>query len=410
MLMLAPGLSVLAADGQIDILWDGSSSFTISTPGSYVLVENVTMSVMANGITIAAGVNDVTIDLNGHAIIGTSSGTVDGIAGATCARLRVFDGAIRGFGGDGIQSGPDAHIHDVVVSGNGRYGINASSNTLIESCLAQGNNLASSFAGIKVDGGSTVRNCVTADNAPLLGTPGAGRGIQVLGNGCRIEANTCSGNLGGSSFAGDGAGIDASTAIGATILHNVCINNSAQSSGFGRGIYTGAGATIIGNLCYGNLEGPGGNSQAVGIAAGPGSTIIGNVCRGNSAQGSFGDARGIAAGDDCVLKNNVCTANTSAGAGSVAAGISVTNGCTVEYNHAVNHSGGGSSYGIYVITSDNLIRSNTTSLNATSGIRLDGSGNRTELNRTTETGSSAPSISAAAGNSLGTGDLADLGF
>ena len=56
----------LAGDGQIDI---ATLPYTISQPGSYVVVKDLTLSTTgADGITITA--NNVTLDLNGHTLTG----------------------------------------------------------------------------------------------------------------------------------------------------------------------------------------------------------------------------------------------------------------------------------------------------------------------------------------------------
>lgn len=63
-------LSVYAVDGQIKIAQTPSTTFpiVIDKPGSYVLTSNIVVSPSSlYGIEITA--NDVTLDLNGHAVI-----------------------------------------------------------------------------------------------------------------------------------------------------------------------------------------------------------------------------------------------------------------------------------------------------------------------------------------------------
>lgn len=71
-LLIQVRVLIYAGDGQIDILPNGSKSFKIGNPGSYVLTDNVTMS--ADVDCISLGADSVTIDLNGHVINGTGSG------------------------------------------------------------------------------------------------------------------------------------------------------------------------------------------------------------------------------------------------------------------------------------------------------------------------------------------------
>jgi hypothetical protein len=67
---LAVAAGLRAADGQIDLVLNPAGTTTISTPGSYVLVENVTMAAGVDCIAVSPGVNDVIIDFNGHTIAG----------------------------------------------------------------------------------------------------------------------------------------------------------------------------------------------------------------------------------------------------------------------------------------------------------------------------------------------------
>src|SRR4051812_10008933 len=56
---------------------DGSNTFVISQPGSYYLTGNITGAAGKHGISVQA--DDVTLDLNGFALISGGSGTVRGV-------------------------------------------------------------------------------------------------------------------------------------------------------------------------------------------------------------------------------------------------------------------------------------------------------------------------------------------
>lgn len=74
LILISGGTSAWA----IDVLPDPATGVTLSVPGSYVLVDNVTMTANVSCITITAP--DVTLDMNGHTITGTGVGTsADGI-------------------------------------------------------------------------------------------------------------------------------------------------------------------------------------------------------------------------------------------------------------------------------------------------------------------------------------------
>ncbi len=80
---------------------DSSNQFIISNPGSYYLTGNIAGESGKNGISIQA--SNVTIDLNGFALIG-GSGTIDGIvAPAPQTNIRVHNGSAQSWGGSGFN-------------------------------------------------------------------------------------------------------------------------------------------------------------------------------------------------------------------------------------------------------------------------------------------------------------------
>src|SRR4051812_13288192 len=79
-----------------------SLPFNISQAGSYYLTTNLTGQAGTNGITIST--DNVTIDLNGFALIGVG-GSLDGISiNATNHRnLAVYGGTVCNWGDDGVD-------------------------------------------------------------------------------------------------------------------------------------------------------------------------------------------------------------------------------------------------------------------------------------------------------------------
>ena len=76
--------------------------FTIANPGSYYLTGNLTGVAGTNGITVASG--DVTLDLNGFALLGVSnsmSGIQVASASSACTNVAIRNGTVRGWGGAG---------------------------------------------------------------------------------------------------------------------------------------------------------------------------------------------------------------------------------------------------------------------------------------------------------------------
>lgn len=138
--------------------------YIISAPGTYYLTKNLTMSGNGDGIPINVGIN-VTIDLNGFAVIGTGSGTGSGVSVGVQSGLRVQNGVIRGWGGSGISANAatNAKIEGVICADNGQYGMILGSRADVRNCIAWGNH---NVAGISVGAGSFVTGSVAHQNGP----------------------------------------------------------------------------------------------------------------------------------------------------------------------------------------------------------------------------------------------------
>jgi hypothetical protein len=198
--------------------------FTISTPGSYFLTRDVSGPAnTGNGITIAS--DDVTLDLNGFSVVGTSADTSQvhgfginaslnpahnivirngvvrdwnyGVVGDNAHQSRIE--SIRALNNkwDGIRGGPDTAITDSSSASNGEYGIVSFGGT-IQRCEVDGN----TSAGIHVTDNSVVKdNSVhnslfdgidVANNAVVEGNSviaSGGQGIVSSGDGDVIKDN-----------------------------------------------------------------------------------------------------------------------------------------------------------------------------------------------------------------------------
>lgn len=385
-----------AIDGQIDVLPDGATTYVISDPGSYVLVDNVTMTQDVSCIQITAA--NVSLDLNGHTISGTGAGaTASGIDASTSAMSTIRNGKIGSFGKDGIVIANFASLRDLLVTQNGRDGINAGNNanivavqtyanarwgivvgstSIIEGSSALVNNSGGDAGGILANGASTVRNCVSTSNAPTVGGTKSATGISA-GPRSMIISNEVyfNGGSGGST----GVGIQAD--YGCTIQDNSSHDNFSPSAT--------SGAT------------------AVGISAGQKCRIIGNHCTENAMPGAISGSRGfgIVALDHCTIRENFCTNNQGIG-GTLSVGIQVASYCRVELNHCTNQHFATSNYGILVLGSRNTIVKNSTANNGNAGIRLGASGNWCGDN----TLGDSPGLSDIGGNTLGVGDRSNITF
>ncbi len=182
--------SMVYADGQINIAY---SPYTISNPGSYIVVKDLTTPQDLNGITIMA--SNVTIDLNGHTLYG--AGTTAGSSGSGIFdidpqgsnNVAIFNGTIRDFRFYGILlQGNQVQVSRANVSYNGNSGIDLVYPGSVYDCNASFNGNAGIFSGL---GGIIRNNNVTNNGGIGIGTmSGAINGNYVANNQyCGIEAN-----------------------------------------------------------------------------------------------------------------------------------------------------------------------------------------------------------------------------
>lgn len=153
--------TILMPPGQGEMLpVSATAVITISSPGSYVLGGNVVGVAGKHGIEIKK--SNVTLDLNGFALIGTTD-SLSGIdVPSSAVNVKIHNGAIRGWGQRGINGKKlsASEVSDVrvgnckwhgiflgdgIVSGctsrlNGGDGINvANGKSVVESCAVERN-------------------------------------------------------------------------------------------------------------------------------------------------------------------------------------------------------------------------------------------------------------------------------
>jgi hypothetical protein len=195
---------------------------TLSLPGAYQFAGNIHPT--ANTIGISIGSDDVTIDLNGFRLHGSTT-ALFGIAGSAKS-VTIRNGTVTGFRFDGIYGTGDfwdvdnmrvvengrtgiacdqhAQIRNSTISENAGSGIICSSGT-IQNNVVNGNsgngivlnrgivqnNMVdiNSGDGIDLNYGLAVNNSVTANGAiGIAATDGLGTAISVLGN--AVAGNT----------------------------------------------------------------------------------------------------------------------------------------------------------------------------------------------------------------------------
>ena len=240
-LVLGRAVPAGAVDGVIEINQakvegGGGFPFVINQPGSYRLTGDLTVD--ANTIAIRVVAKNVSVDLNGFAILGptvcsgtppitpfecTPSGSGAGVvADGGSDNTTVRNGTVRGMGGSAISLGGQSRVEGVQVVSNGAGGI------------------GTSFS-------STVNGNVVNSNG--------GAGIAV-GSGCTLTSNTVNNNNGIGISAQDG-----STLIGNTVRGNIGAGLSlAGASGYATNVVNGnnmGGAQVTGgaqmgaNICNG---------------------------------------------------------------------------------------------------------------------------------------------------------------
>ena len=185
----------------------GTALHVISESGSYYLTENILGESGKRGIEVA---QDVTIDLNGFALIGVP-GSLDAVW-CNGTNISIQNGTIRNWGENGINARGNRaiSIERLQVSSNGRHGI------------------------IDVGQGSTITNCSCLLNGQ---SSMMGSGIDADAN-CVITGCACYNNL------------EKGIKVGVYCTLTNCTANSNQQNGF----EVEGGGTLI-NCSAGSNEG-----------------------------------------------------------------------------------------------------------------------------------------------------------
>jgi len=246
---------------------------TISRPGSFKLTSNLRVPAGAAGIEIKA--NDVTIDLDGFAIIGPGvqqppDNAPDGITGGaqnTLIGITVRNGAITKFD-DGIALICIGCTTELIrAHNNGNRGIAmAAANAIVRDNVASDN----VTDGIQVAGTShwvgtpfVASATITGNNVVHNGRNGLGVGASSLVSGNVASLNTGIGIhvLARSTISGNTASDNGSDGIfadaPATLQSGSTISGNTASGNTGAGINVLCPANLVGNMALGNGNPPG---------------------------------------------------------------------------------------------------------------------------------------------------------
>lgn len=140
-----------------------SLPFEVTEPGSYYLTSTLEGQTGAGGITILA--DNVTIDLDGHALIGGAGSLTAISAPSSTPRRRnivIRNGTIDDWGGSGVllTDAENCRISDLRVSQSGLHGIMNGWASETTGCTALGNG----GIGIGSNDGNTISSCVARAN------------------------------------------------------------------------------------------------------------------------------------------------------------------------------------------------------------------------------------------------------
>ncbi len=249
LLLLALAGPALAVDGVLEINQTcattsgcfsgdlGGFPVDITNPGSYRLTGNLQVpDASTSAITITA--DDVTLDLNGFALLGVTTCSGDPVTSctpiglgsgvfSTAVNVTVKNGTIRGMGNDGIDGFLSVRVTDVVAIENGDHGISCRS-----ACRVIGSQLLR-------NGGAGVRQSGLNLTPKMLASMFTGN--IIAGNADRgIFTNDLTSVVIGNAFYGNGGTGLGLFASGGYAENTFTANN--DSSGLGRQL---AGGTPV---------------------------------------------------------------------------------------------------------------------------------------------------------------------
>jgi hypothetical protein len=205
---LAATPALAASDRYISIQ---SLPYTISLPGCYRLVANLSCTLLGSGAAITINCDNVVLDLEGHSIVyvgsGGATGPVPAITASNRTNIKIRNGTLRGFW-QGVVLTAAPNLPGIVVEDL----------TVVESRQS----------AIILDGfdGALVRRCNVA-RTRYLSAYGSGDtfGIRVVGKNAVVHDNvvtTTTTNLGTATA----CAIDVATCTGAVVERNTIANDN----------------------------------------------------------------------------------------------------------------------------------------------------------------------------------------
>lgn len=292
----APGQTMKSLD-QIEprtVIPGGSTSYTITSPGSYVLGGNLTI---AEGSAIVVNSGNVTLDLNGFTIASAPTFTFGSgiVIGDNLSNIRILNGYITGgttyaagtFTLSGFENGifaagnggsRNVEVRSVTVTGVEQGGISLADGMVVD-CRVR------ICGGNGISGVTLVTGCEVGTaggqgiNATVVNTSRAGS-VGSLAANAGISAARITGSFGSAAA---GRGIDA-------------YDSAKDCTGYSTSNH-GVSATIVSDCS-------GWSTSGIGISGGVVSFSFGNTTNGTTAINAFRSAIGCVAGTGAVTSPN----------------------------------------------------------------------------------------------------------
>jgi len=318
------------AINQANTPGNSSSVFRITQPGSYYLTGNVLGEAGKNGIAIEA--SNVTLDLNGFALIGVPGAARGIVSFGERSNITIRNGHINDWPGNGIDLSASSASRNSVfealqVLGCGGNGLVLSNNTTARACLS----VANSTSGFLVPTNGVLVECCARQNGSAGFT--TGNGVALIG--CSARANSGSGFSIGSAGTVQGCTAIGNGGLGFSIAQSSTIHESSASDNQLGGFVIGIGGVAIGCSARGNigngmlLQGGAMAEQCVtasnstnGIEAISDNRVVACLCRLNLAAGIR------VSGSDCLIERNLITDNATGMLVTVGGNFIAANRCS----------------------------------------------------------------------------------
>lgn len=269
-----------------------SSQYVISAPGSYYLSGNLTGENGKNCISIEA--DDVTLDLNGFALIGINGSLTAIDMELPLTNVRISNGSIQFWNIAGIHcaSASNSQFDHLRIS-QSVSGLFCGNDNIISEVIAEDNDTS---GGIRVGDRCIVHACNVSDSDPA-------DGIRT-GSGCTVTASTSTGNgIGFNLFANStiiGCTASSNSGFGIAASDNCTIKECNASKNGSSGILVTRNCQIVSNTAVGN------GGSGIGTVMNN-NRIDSNHCIGNTGYG----IKSSGATADFIMRNS-CFGNGGA--------------------------------------------------------------------------------------------------